>query len=170
MQRKLLVLLVFLTSTLLPTLGDAYGFSSAHGQGGPPRDGFVLAISSASASFRLGAPIAVTLELRNITQKNEKAMLTSLHSGYLFTIKNVHTGLLVPANPENTFGRFSGSVSRHGWDVPADSSLYAQIRLDLLYSFAEPGAYSVQVTRGSVGINGRSVNMKSNVLMVDIAP
>jgi len=140
-----------------------YGEPSSHAAAGQAVRGFALSIRSDAATFRLGGPISVTVELRNVSRRLQHAMFGSLHSTYDFRIKDERTGAIVPANPSNRFGAFAGSVSTIGPGVSPGRSFYGDARLDLLYSFTEPGTYYVTATRG----HGRGA-LESNQIRITV--
>jgi len=166
-----LIMALLLTLSLVPSPGlaqDIYRAAAAQTPSGEPVDGFALSLTTKQPTVHKGTPILVIVELRNVSGGEQNAMFGSRHSNYAFQIKNTKTGQFVPANANNTFGLATILGEGRGWPVNANTSIFGPFRLDLLYSFTEPGTYTVQVTRGQNIINGRLVSMESNIITIAI--
>jgi hypothetical protein len=144
--------------------------ASAQTPAGKPVDGFALSLTTQKQTVHLGSPILVTVELRNVSGTVQDAMFGSRHYGYDFSVRNISTGKLVPANPNNSFGLDPFNGEGRGWPVSPNTSIYTPFRLDLLYSFTEPGACTVQVIRGQNVVNGKPVSLQSNEITITVLP
>jgi hypothetical protein len=167
--KVILTLLVIVLSVMGRSIASG-GEASTTKAAGHRVEGFVLSLQSEGLQSRLGSPIWVTVELRNLTGKDQKGMdFNSLYSGYDFAIRNLKTGQLVPRNKHTLFGTQGGSMSTT-WDVAPGNSLYGRFRLDLLYNFTAPGTYLVQVISGHPVIHNRIVTMQSNKITIAVLP
>jgi hypothetical protein len=175
---KVLALLIF-AALMAPAAGASpdspqpenglYGAPSGLGPTGTPSGGFALSLTARANPVDLGRPIWVTVEVRNTSGAIQNAWFGSRHSSYAFTITNQSTGAIVPSNPHNTFG-LEMVTWPGGRPIYPDASLYLPCRLDLLYTFTEPGTYSVKVTDGKPVINGKAVKLQSNAITITILP
>lgn len=176
-MRKVLALLI-LAALMAPAAGASpgsqqaenglYSAPSGHGPTGAPHAGFALSLIARANPVHLGMPIWVIVEVRNTSGAVQNASFGSRHSSYAFTITSQSTGAIVPPNPNNTFGLETVTWPYGGRPIDPGSSLYLPCRLDLLYTFTEPGIYSVKVTDGEPGINGKAVKLQSNAITITI--
>jgi hypothetical protein len=137
---------------------------------GPPQSGFALSIEPDSAAYFLGTPMWITVEVRNVSGRDQGGELSSLHSDFEFLIKNSVTGAVVAYNRDNVFGIGHGSYFRGGLPIPKNTSMYARLPLGLLYSFKWPGLYAVQVVKGRPMIHDKPLALKSNIITITVLP
>jgi hypothetical protein len=156
----------------LPQQRELYWGAAGRSATGPAYDGFALSLTADATTVHLGAPIWVTVELRNVSGRTESASFGSRHAGYYFTVINKQTGAITPRDPSAVFGLDSvrGQPPGSGPIVPANVSFYGRFRLDILYPVKTAGSYSVQVTRGLPIVNYKSALMKSNAITITILP
>ena len=137
---------------------------------GAAADGFSLALITDTPKVQLGAPIWVTLEIRNVTRTTQYAWAGSRHAGFAFTIIDVASGKSLQRNPYSTFGLDSIGGPFQGMAIPTGTSIYLKFRLDSLYEFSRAGTYSVRATKAQIVVNGREVLMPpSNAVMITVS-
>jgi hypothetical protein len=173
MRTPLLTLAVLVLATMQPCFSDEperYSGGAASSPTGPPFDGFALSLTANTTTAHLNAPIWVTVELRNISGREERAQFGSRFGGYYFAVVNKNTHAVVKRDPNAVFGLDSVRGTSRGPIVPANTSFYGKFRLDLLYAIAQPGVYSVQVTRGLPIINNKAAVLQSNAIMITVLP
>lgn len=177
-MRKILALLIF-AALMAPAAGASpdsqqpenglYGAPSGGGPTGASSGGFALSLTARANPVHLGRPIWVTVEVRNTSGAIQNAWFGSRHSSYAFTITNQSSGAIVPSNPHNAFG-LEMVTWPGGRPIDPGASLYLPCRLDLLYTFTEPGTYSVKVTDGEPVVNGKPVKLQSNAITITVLP
>lgn len=173
-RRALCVLFLALFAATRPCLADPpmHWDQSSNGTAGPTVEGFAVSLTSDAATVKVGAPIWVTLEVKNVSgQVQTVGGLGSRHYCCQFTITNVKTGSVVPSDPDNPFGMgdlIMGPLC--GRPHAASQSLYAKFRLDVLYRFTEPGTYTVQATRVQLARDCKPVVLHSGTITITILP
>jgi hypothetical protein len=146
---------------------ERYSGTAGRGPSGPNLQGFALALAADSPNVRMGDPVWVTLELRNISGSLGHASVGSRNDDYEFTIVNRATGETVARNPHPRWGNDSIGGGLLGFGVPAGTSVYLRFKLDALYEFTGPGTYSVQVTGTHLTVGGHPANLHpSNTVLI----
>jgi len=169
-------------ATPAPTSGvaieqtGACAAASQHTPWGTAAHGLVLSLTADRAVVRLGDPIRVVVELRNVSGRTQQVFYGKRSSTYEFAIVNRRNGRAVPhwPPPRQTLG--GGSYYRFS-PIRLDpaTSAYEAFRLERLYQFTEPGVYSVQVTKATVGLafpNGavrhNALELRSNTIVITV--
>lgn len=143
-----------------------YEDSSADAPAGPESHGFALSLASGFSSALLGAPVTVTVELRNVAGRPQYAFFGSPRRDYDFSIENHATGQ-VARNLRAASGESGASARWNSTPIFAGNSLFRSFRLDSFYRFSRIGTYTVRV-EGRPTINGVPVEMQSNPLTITI--
>jgi hypothetical protein len=133
--------------------------------GGPVLDGFMLTLRSDPMPAHLHGPIWVDAELRNVSGQSKVGWFGPRYL-YEFKIQS-ESGAVVPRNPYATFG---ADPYQHDYIVPPNGTMTGRFRLDLLYSFTAPGAYSVQITRAWAKIDSTAPSLQSNAITMMVLP
>ncbi len=150
--------------------------ASRHTPWGTAVHGLLLSLTVDRAVVRLGDPIRVVVELRNVSSRTQQVFYGKRSSTYEFAIVNRRSGRAVPhwPPPRQTLGGGSYSLPRPIGLSPATSA-YEAFRLERLYQLTEPGTYSVQVTKATVGLafpNGavryNALELSSNTIVITV--
>jgi hypothetical protein len=153
---------------------DPYN-ASGDAPAGPPIAGLAVSLMPYRSVYRLGSPIWVVAELRNLS--GQGVQLGSLFmENYELSVIDLATGRAVPLYP-NWQMQLSAFTSLGGVAMPAKWSHYAGLRLDRLAQINRPGSYSVQATvtcglwldDGSVQLPS-STKFQSNVITIRVVP
>jgi hypothetical protein len=166
-------LVLVLTATqpsLSQTQRELYEGAAGQTAIGPPYEGFALSLTADTPTVHLGAPIWVTVELRNISGRDGTAQFGPRFGGYYFTVINQTTHAVVKRDPNALFGLDSIRGTDRGPIIPANVSFYGKFRLDILYPITQPGPYSVQVTRGQPIIDNKLAVLQSNSISITVLP
>jgi hypothetical protein len=109
---------------------------------GPPIGGLALSLLPYRSVYRLGSPIWVVAELRNLS--GQGMQLGNLFMGnYEINVVDLSTGRAIPYYPNwqmriDAFTGLGGVVMFEKW------SHYGALRLDRLLQITQPGTYSVR--------------------------
>jgi len=142
---------------------------------GPPIAGLAVSLMRYRSVYRLGSPIWVVAELRNLS--GQGLQLGSLFMGnYVISVVDLSTGRAVPLY-RNWQMRLDAFTSLGGVAMPAKWSHFAGLRLDRLVQINRPGTYAVRVTvrcglrldDGSVQLPS-STEFQSNVITIAAEP
>jgi hypothetical protein len=143
---------------------------SASSPAGASKAGFAVALSARASSVTLGQPVWVTVEVRNVSGREQNASYGGI-SSYRFSIVRKETGETIERN-DKTFAWF-GTVGgpRLGYPAAAGGAMYRQCRLDDLYKIREPGTYQINVVARAVNINGTYMALpESNAIVIRVLP
>jgi hypothetical protein len=148
--------------------------ASRHTPWGTAAHGLVLSLTADRAVVRLGDPIRVVVELRNVSGRTQQVFYGKRSSTYEFAIVNRRNGRAVPHWPESALRSFSGPLPRP-IRVDPQTSAYEAFRLERLYQFTEPGVYSVHVEKATVGLafpNGavryNALELRSDTIVITV--
>lgn len=173
MSRIVVILGAILLLSLQPCSSQQQGIYTGPSRtlpAGAASDGFAISLGPASLVARLGDPIRLYVELRNVSGKLQYAYLRSRNRSYDFEVVK-DNGTLVSRNDASGFGLDAFSGPSQGRPVPAGDSIFGEFRLDELYNFAQPGDYSVRVSQARPNINGQIVTLRpSNSIRLIIKP
>lgn len=154
------------SSTTQPNARARYEAAAAQTPAGPASHGFALSLASSIISTRIGAPLEVTVELRNVSGEPQYAAFGSRQSDYRFTILGRTTKATVNNQPRG-YERNHNSAMWSATPVYPGSSLYETFRLNSLYRFSAPGPYTVKV-EGRPVVNGTRVTLQSNTITITL--
>ncbi len=149
-----------------PNAHALYEAAAAQTPTGPALHGFALSLASSIISTRVGTPLELTVELRNISGEPQYASFGSRQSDYRFTIVGRTTNVTT-ANRPKSFERASNSGTWSVTPLYPGASLYGTFRLDSLYRFTAPGTYTVKV-EGRPIINGTRLTLQSNTIAITL--
>jgi hypothetical protein len=153
---------------------DSYN-ASGDAPTGPPIGGLAVSLQPYRSVYRLGSPIWVVAELRNLS--GQGLQLGSLFMGnYVINVVDLSVGRAVPLY-RNWQMRLDAFTSLGGVAMPAKWSHFAGLRLDRLVQINRPGTYSVRVTvrcglrldDGSVQLPS-STEFQSNTITIQVEP
>lgn len=147
-----------------------YKAPSGHSETGPVAYGFALSLTSDQSATRLGQPIWVTLEIRNVANKMQYASTLARGDGtYQFSIVDRETHRAALVNQHSLFGLDVIGGPLPGRPVPANTSVYLRFDLNEMYRVTNAGKYTVRLERSRLKINGRWYAMPpSNEIQVTI--
>lgn len=133
---------------------------------GAPSHGFVISLTTDVSSAPLGAPLTVTVELRNVSGRPQYAFFGSRDPSYDFAIRNPTTGQILASPHPHARNTTTAGLWKSSLVYPG-TSVYGTFRLDSLYRFPRAGTYKVSVA-GHPIINGVPVTLRSNTIAITI--
>jgi hypothetical protein len=152
------------SSTARPNTSALREGPPAEAPAGPASHGFALSLATNIISTRIGAPLEVTVELRNVSGEPQYASFGSRQSDYRFTIVARTTSVTI-GNRAKSPQRVPSSDMWSTTPLYPGSSFYRAFRLDSLYRFTSPGTYAVKV-EGRPIINGTRLTLQSNTIVI----
>lgn len=139
---------------------------------GPPVGGTALAISNWTGLYRIGLPIWVRVEVRNLTPAYISLPDINPRS-WDVEVTNLQTGQKFEGTSLVWLDAFSGGFG--GFYIQRGQSHFAAIRIDRLFNVTAPGRYAIRVAL-TPGAQATSVQpttvvaLHSNPLTIDVLP
>ena len=143
----------------------------------------VLTISATSDTVKIGTPISVESNLKNVTNKDISELLTvELRSGTAFecaVAMRDEAGTLLPETPlgskTNGHTDLTGGVVRVSLRIQPGSAIVGPVKVSELFDVQKPGKYTVQVHcpvfRGTEDPQAKSVEVTtvtSNIIPITV--
>ena len=136
---------------------------------GPPVDGLALSLTSPTPTVHLGSAIWAIVEVRYVYGPQQSVFFASGSYSNSFLIVDWRARRIVPRVPSVPVKVITHVTAPVSARITPETSLYGAFRLDLLYRFSEPGAYTVQVAEGRPIFNGQGpISLQSNVITIRV--
>lgn len=155
----------------------AYSDPSSSTAAGPPASGVALSIAKPGTPLRIGSPMWLVIELRNLTPTY--IVLKNMDPrSYRLEVANLETGRSLPLTSDwnQRIDWVSGGIGMVG--IPKRQSHFGGIRIDQLFNIATPGRYTVRVSISTAvepmstmhPVSQLPAVLQSNSLKIDILP
>lgn len=135
---------------------------------GKPVRGFALSLPQHYSTRDFGAPIDVTVELRNLTQQPHEVAFGNRAHAYDFLIVNDRTHAVVRRADRGTTGYDRSPLESRASAIYPDTALFGRFELRSLYNFTAAGSYTIRVRYGRPTIDGETVALESNPMHVTL--
>ncbi len=123
---------------------------------GAQRLGFAVSLYAPDTTIRLGQPIRLVVEYRNITSGVLHADTVSANR-FRFTVRRSESNAIVAPRPEPVVKGESFSSSASGFPIKPGEAIIRHLNLEDFVQINAPGTYSVQVTTAPIFLGNGSV-------------
>jgi hypothetical protein len=146
-------------------------FSTAHsatGMTGPPVNGVALSLTTDMPTVASGAPIKLTIEVRNVSSTTQFLAIPDVPCGYRISATDVTTGAKTDASPHMCDIYATGP-----WTLKAGNSTFITFSLSD-YTKLDPGTDTIRVEgimRYATETSGvQHITMQSNPVTIRVDP
>lgn len=170
-----LVFAVVTTLGMLLQLSSAIAgvISSRATEAGVPVNGVALSLKAASPTVRLGTPVIVLVEVRNVSNHEIRVDYPNVGANYDFVALDHETGIAVLKKSIHfVSGNSIYSIFGGGMRLEPGESWLEPVTISTYFDFSKPGEYDIRATASRVVcIDTRlPLNVTSNAAVVDVTP
>lgn len=151
-----------------PRPNSVYEDAPTANSAGKAIGGFALSLPAYPSVADLGAPIDLTVELRNVTKVPHDVTFGSRSHAYDFLIVSDRTHDVVHRTGGGEVGYDLSPLESRATKLYPDTALFGRFELTKLYNFTAAGSYTIRVRYGRPTIDGKAVALESNPMHITL--